>query len=97
MKVDVEGNVYCGGSGGLHSMNAGGETLGIVVHGQPATDEPVLRRRRLEDAVLHQPEHRGQRAGEDRGSSGAGEVETEAARRGRRRCASAAQYPSHQE
>ena len=37
MKVDSEGNVYCGGSGGLHIMNAGGETLGIVVHGQPAT------------------------------------------------------------
>ena len=37
MKVDVEGNVYCGGSGGLHIMDAGGETLGIVVHGQPAT------------------------------------------------------------
>jgi gluconolactonase len=37
MKVDVEGNVYCGGAGGLHIMNPGGETLGIVVHGQPAT------------------------------------------------------------
>jgi gluconolactonase len=37
MKVDTEGNVYCGGAGGLHIMNAGGETLGIVVHGQPAT------------------------------------------------------------
>ena len=37
MKVDTEGNVYCGGSGGLHILNAGGETLGVVVHGQTAT------------------------------------------------------------
>ena len=37
MKVDTEGNVYCGGSGGLHILNAGGERLGIVVHGQSAT------------------------------------------------------------
>lgn len=37
MKVDVEGNVYCGGSGGLWIMNASGEKLGRIVHGAPAT------------------------------------------------------------
>ena len=37
MKVDTEGNVYCGGSGGIHILNPGGERLGIVVHEQPAT------------------------------------------------------------
>ena len=37
MKVDAEGNVYCGGSGGIHILSPGGERLGIVVHGQPAT------------------------------------------------------------
>ena len=37
MKVDTEGNVYCGGSGGIHILSPGGERLGIVVHEQPAT------------------------------------------------------------
>ena len=37
MKVDTEGNIYCGGSGGIHILNPGGERLGIVVHEQPAT------------------------------------------------------------
>ena len=37
MKVDVEGNVYCGGSGGLWILNPSGNPLGIIVHGAPAT------------------------------------------------------------
>ncbi len=37
MKVDTEGNVYCGGSGGLWIMDAKGKKLGRIVHGQPAT------------------------------------------------------------
>ena len=37
MKVDVEGNIYCGGSGGLWIMDPSGKHLGTVVHGQPAT------------------------------------------------------------
>jgi gluconolactonase len=37
MKVDVAGNVYCGGSGGLFILNAQGKKLGRVVHGHPAT------------------------------------------------------------
>jgi gluconolactonase len=37
MKVDVAGNVYCGGSGGLYILNAQGKKLGRIVHGQPAT------------------------------------------------------------
>lgn len=37
MKVDVEGNVYCGGSGGLWIMDSTGKHLGTVVHGQGAT------------------------------------------------------------
>ena len=37
MKVDVEGNVYCGGSGGVWVMDPTGKVLGIIVHGQPAT------------------------------------------------------------
>ena len=37
MKVDVEGNVYCGGSGGLWVMDSKGKKLGRVVHGLPAT------------------------------------------------------------
>jgi sugar lactone lactonase YvrE len=37
MKVDVEGNVYCGGAGGLWVMDPQGKKLGRIVHGAPAT------------------------------------------------------------
>jgi gluconolactonase len=37
MKVDVEGNVYCGGAGGLWIIDPGGKKLGRIVHGAPAT------------------------------------------------------------
>src|ERR1700746_3640719 len=37
MKVDVAGNVYCGGSGGIWILDAKGEKLGRIVHGQPQT------------------------------------------------------------
>jgi gluconolactonase len=40
MKVDVEGNVYCGGSGGLWIMDPNGTKLGRIVHGAPATTNP---------------------------------------------------------
>ena len=37
MKVDVEGNVYCGGAGGIWVMDPRGKKLGRIVHGAPAT------------------------------------------------------------
>ena len=37
MKVDVEDNVYCGGSGGLWVLDPSGKHLGTIVHGAPAT------------------------------------------------------------
>jgi gluconolactonase len=37
MKVDVAGNVYSGGGGGLYIMDKTGKKLGRIVHGQPAT------------------------------------------------------------
>jgi gluconolactonase len=37
MKVDIEGNVYCGGAGGIWVMDAKGKKLGRIVHGAPAT------------------------------------------------------------
>ena len=37
IKVDTEGNVYSGGSGGLWILDANGKKLGRIVHGQPAT------------------------------------------------------------
>ncbi|HIN06368.1 MAG TPA: SMP-30/gluconolactonase/LRE family protein [Dehalococcoidia bacterium] len=37
MKVDVEGNVYCGGAGGVWVMDPSGKLLGIIVHGKAAT------------------------------------------------------------
>src|SRR3954463_4424907 len=36
MKVDVQGNVYCGGSGGLWIMDPKGKKLGRTLHGAPA-------------------------------------------------------------
>ena len=37
MKVDTEGNVYCGGSGGIWVLSPAGEHLGTIVHGYPGT------------------------------------------------------------
>ena len=37
MKVDVQGNVYCGGAGGIWFMDKTGKKLGRLVHGAPAT------------------------------------------------------------
>ena len=37
MKVDVEGNVYCGGAGGVWVLNPSGKHLGTIVTGQPMT------------------------------------------------------------
>ncbi len=37
MKVDVEGNVYCGGAGGIWIVDPNGNKLGRIVHGAPAT------------------------------------------------------------
>ena len=37
IKCDVEGNVYCGGAGGLWIMDPQGKKLGRIVHGAPAT------------------------------------------------------------
>ncbi len=37
MKVDIEGNVYCGGAGGVWVMDPTGKLLGIIVHGETAT------------------------------------------------------------
>ena len=37
MKVDIEGNVYCGGSGGIWVMDPFGKHLGTLVHGAPGT------------------------------------------------------------
>jgi len=35
MKVDTEGNVYCGGAGGIWIMDPKGKKLGRIVHGAP--------------------------------------------------------------
>ena len=37
MKVDVEGNVYCGGAGGIWILDKLGKKLGRILHGAPAT------------------------------------------------------------
>ncbi len=37
MKVDIEGNIYCGGSGGVWVIDPDGNHLGTVVHGHDAS------------------------------------------------------------
>ena len=37
MKVDVEGNIYCGGSGGVWVIDPSGQHLGTIVHGASAS------------------------------------------------------------
>ena len=37
MKVDVEGNMYCGGSGGVWVIDSSGNHLGTIVHGHDST------------------------------------------------------------
>ncbi len=37
MKLDVAGNVYCGGAGGIWILDPQGKKLGRIVHGHPAT------------------------------------------------------------
>jgi hypothetical protein len=52
------GNVYSGGSGGI-ILDPKGKKLGRIVHGYPSYDQCRLRRRRLENPLLHQPEQLG--------------------------------------
>jgi gluconolactonase len=37
MKVDMAGNVYCGGSGGIYILDPKGKKLGRIVNGYPET------------------------------------------------------------
>ena len=37
MKLDAEGNVYCGGSGGVWVLDPSGKHLGTIVHGEEAS------------------------------------------------------------
>ncbi len=37
MKLDMEGNVYCGGSGGVWVLDPSGKHLGTIVHGEEAS------------------------------------------------------------
>lgn len=37
MKVDQEGNVYCGGAGGIYILDPKGKKLGRIGHGHNAT------------------------------------------------------------
>ena len=37
LKVDVQGNIYCGGAGGLYTIDPDGTKLGRIVHGHSGT------------------------------------------------------------
>ena len=56
MKVDVEGNVYCGGAGGIWIMDPQRQEAGPHRPRGARHHQHRLRRRRLENPVLHQPE-----------------------------------------
>ena len=66
MKVDVAGNVYCGGAGGIWILDPQGKKLGRIVHGLSRHHQYRLRRRRLENPLLHQPHPSGLGQREDR-------------------------------
>ena len=72
MKVDVEGNVYCGGAGGIWVMDKTGKKARPHRARRPGHHQPRLWRRRLEDALLHQPQPPRRGQGEDRRHPGAG-------------------------
>ena len=78
MKVDVEGNVYCGGAGGIWIMDPNGKKLGRIVHGAPGHHQHRLRRRRLEDPLFHQPQPPRRGQGEDPRHPGAGREKVDA-------------------
>jgi gluconolactonase len=75
IKVDTAGNLYSGGAGGLYIMDNKGRKLGADCPRATGDDEYRVRRRRLEDALLHHQEHALLRQSEDRRRPGAGEEE----------------------
>ena len=70
MKVDVAGNVFCGGAGGIYILDPQGKKLGRIVHGAP--DDHGVRGRRLENPVLHHPHPARHGQSENSGRPGAG-------------------------
>ena len=80
MKVDMAGNVYCGGAGGIYILDPQGKKLGRIVHGAAGDDQYRLRRRRLENALLHLPHDIERRQREDCRHSCAGAKEIAAGR-----------------
>ena len=35
--INIEGNIYCGGSGGIWILDASGNHMGTIAHGEGAT------------------------------------------------------------
>src|SRR3984893_9281867 len=63
MKVDVEGNAYCGGAGGLWIMDP--QKAGLHRPRGAGDHQPGFWRRRLEDPLFHQPQPSGRHQRED--------------------------------
>ena len=72
MKVDVAGNVYCGGAGGISDPRSPGQEARPHRARLSRDDQHRLRRRRLENPVLHQPHPSGFGQREDIRPAGAG-------------------------
>jgi len=56
IKVDVAGNVYCGGSGGIYVLDPERQEAWPHRARAPGDDQHCVRRRRLEDALFHELE-----------------------------------------
>ena len=72
MKVDTAGNVYCGGAGGILDPRSAGQEARPHRARAAVDHQSRLRRRRLENPVLHQPDPPRRRPAEDRRTPGAG-------------------------
>ena len=62
MKADQEGNLYCGGPGGVWIIDPSGLPLGIIQPRRRRHHQPGLGRRGREDAVFHHAPYVGPRA-----------------------------------
>ena len=71
MKVDVEGNVYCTGSGGVWVMDATGRHLGTILTEVEHTTNMAWGRRRLADPVHYHLRDAGPHRPENTGPAGA--------------------------
>ena len=70
--MDIAGNVYCGGPGGIYVMDPQGKKLGRIVHGNPQTTNIAFGGDDWKTLYFTSRTDAGLRQGEDSGRPGAG-------------------------